>query len=141
MEDSEEIVCPSCTHSCPGDAHFCPHCRSPISSYAATGPFESIFAEGAAYRRAVSSPTKPIILVGVWLIFFPFACSGIFAAVFLIKTLIGSGFTNIHREDLYLMIWGLALGPIGAFALYQTTRNYISTRRTQNSEQDESLKP
>ena len=138
MEDAQNIVCPRCTHLCSEDAHFCPECRAPISSYAATGPFESIFAEGAAYSSAINSPTKPIVVVGVWLIFLPFVCFGALAAILLVN---GFSMGEIHDDDLYIVNWGLLLGPIGAYAIFRTTRTYLNTRQKQKSEHDAAGNP
>jgi predicted amidophosphoribosyltransferase len=64
---SELEVCISClkTNS-PGTA-FCRHCGTPLTSYAATAPFESIFAEGdfwrKAVRRAKGKPLRRILIL------------------------------------------------------------------------------
>jgi predicted amidophosphoribosyltransferase len=51
----EELeVCISCLQTNSPGTHFCAHCGTPLTSYAATGPFESIFAEGDFLRKAIS---------------------------------------------------------------------------------------
>lgn len=52
-DDALEI-CISCLQTNPPGTHFCRHCGTPLTSYAATGPFESIFAEGDFLRKAAS---------------------------------------------------------------------------------------
>ena len=54
-EEPQELeICISCLHTNTPDTHFCGHCRTPLSSYAATGPFECLFAEGDLWRKAVN---------------------------------------------------------------------------------------
>lgn len=50
----EREVCLSCLQSNTPGTHFCPHCGTPLTSYATTAPFESVFAEGDFWRKAVS---------------------------------------------------------------------------------------
>lgn len=52
-EPEELEICISCAHPNSPGTHFCEHCRTPLSSYAATGPFECLFAEGDLWRKAV----------------------------------------------------------------------------------------
>lgn len=52
-DPEESEICISCVHTNSPGTHFCEHCRTPLSSYAATGPFECLFAEGDLWRKAV----------------------------------------------------------------------------------------
>ncbi len=56
QEPQELEICISCLHTNTPGTHFCGHCRTPLSSYAATGPFECLFAEGNLWRKAVNNP-------------------------------------------------------------------------------------
>jgi hypothetical protein len=84
LEVSEEEI-PLCT-SClaPNDArsNFCSKCGAPLTSYAAIGPFEHLFAQGFAYRQAAERPRHPIVLLGIWLIFGPTALIGAFLLLY-----------------------------------------------------------
>lgn len=51
---AEVELCISCLQTNPPGTHFCRHCGTPLTCYAATGPFESIFAEGNFLRKAAS---------------------------------------------------------------------------------------
>jgi hypothetical protein len=51
-EQAELELCISCLQPNSPGTHFCRHCGTPLTSYAATGPFESIFAEGDFVRKA-----------------------------------------------------------------------------------------
>ena len=53
-EPQELEICISCLKTNTPGTHFCGHCGTPLTSYAATAPFESIFAEGDMWRKAVS---------------------------------------------------------------------------------------
>jgi predicted amidophosphoribosyltransferase len=54
IETKERELCISCLEENEPGAHFCRHCNTPLTSYAATAPFESLFAEGDFWRKAAS---------------------------------------------------------------------------------------
>lgn len=62
QEAQELEICISCLKTNAPGTHFCEHCGTPLTSYAATGPFESIFAEGDMWRKAASQGrwAKPV---------------------------------------------------------------------------------
>lgn len=60
-------ICPNCCRPLQPSRHFCRHCRTPVTGYAATGPLESILAQGELFRRSVSHPTT-IGVLGLWLL-------------------------------------------------------------------------
>jgi hypothetical protein len=51
-EDELELCICCLQPNAPG-APFCPQCGTPLTSYATTGPFESILAEGDFWRKAM----------------------------------------------------------------------------------------
>jgi hypothetical protein len=51
--EAEMELCISCLKRNSPGTPFCRHCATPLTSYAATGPFESILAEGDFWRKAV----------------------------------------------------------------------------------------
>ena len=54
-EEVQELeICISCLQTNTPGTHFCGHCGTPLTSYAATAPFESILAEGNFWRKAAS---------------------------------------------------------------------------------------
>jgi hypothetical protein len=72
-----------CTHCLAGNEptrHFCRQCGTPLTSYAATDPLGQIYAQGDLYRKAIETPTKPFVLIGMWLLCGPTAvgASGFF---------------------------------------------------------------
>jgi hypothetical protein len=76
-EMEEKQLCVNCVFPNDPEAHFCGKCGAPLTSYAATGPFERIFAEGHLYRQAAERPRSFIVVVGIWIIFGTSALTGI----------------------------------------------------------------
>lgn len=50
---AEWEICISCVKTNVPGTHFCRHCGTPLTSYAATAPFESLLAQGDFFRKAV----------------------------------------------------------------------------------------
>ena len=87
-----------------------------MSSNATLMPWESTLARGFAFRQAVAKPRKPLILIGVWLIFFPELCFSTMLVINSIAT--GASFGPIEL--------GISVsGVLSAAILYQTTRNFF----------------
>jgi hypothetical protein len=109
----EQELCVQCmTGNRPG-SHFCRNCGAPLSSYAATGPFESLFAEGHLYRRAAEQPQRLIVVVGIWVIFGLAAAGGTLMAVMTWDT--GNPFE---------LLVGLGLTAVSVLLIWKTTKNY-----------------
>ena len=117
-EGEEQQLCVSCMAPNEPSAHFCIKCGAPLCSYASTGPFESVFAEGAVYRQAAERPRSLIVVLGIWLIFGTLTLAGL------------------------VMIWmgrdiGVQYAAFGALMLafsilmvWKTTRNYLTRGKT-----------
>lgn len=115
-EGEEKALCVSCMAPNEASAHFCVKCGAPMSSYAATGPFESVFAEGHVYRQAAERPRSLIVVLGIWLIFGMIAVGG---AMMLF----------LGRETgLEYMIMGAFLLPVSLVMIWKTTKNYLGRR-------------
>src|SRR5205814_10534642 len=69
-EEPESPACPACTQPVGPLQHICPHCGTPLTSFAATDPIRSIYTEGELFRRGVARP-KLIVVAGIWLISLP----------------------------------------------------------------------
>src|SRR4029079_2455557 len=65
--ESSQPVCPRCLSAISGRENFCDNCGVALSILS---PYEHIRAMGDAYRAASDEPRKPIVLVGIWIIFF-----------------------------------------------------------------------
>lgn len=88
-----------------------------MTSYAATGPLESIFAEGYAYRQAAERPRSFIVVLGIWMIFGTMAIAG-------------GGFIFMSREgDLQPLVVGTFLLLVSLVMIWKTTWNYIARPR------------
>ena len=105
------------------DAHFCAKCGAPLSSYASTGPFESLFAEGAVYRAAAERPRSLVVVFGIWLIFGLVAVGGVFL------TAIGlTGLGPSIAGGIWSLI-GVSLFAVGLTMIWKTTRNYLARKQ------------
>jgi hypothetical protein len=110
---TEQELCVQCLQPNTPGAHFCQKCGAPLTAYAATGPFESLFAEGTACRRAAEQPQRLIVVVGVWLIFG-------------IGTLTGASMVAVSGDGSSMSntVTGGALAAISLFIIGKTTWNY-----------------
>lgn len=116
-ESNEKKLCLSCMFPNDPDVHFCAECGAPMTSYAATGPFEHIFAEGYVYRQAAERPRKFIVVLGVWLIFGTLALGG---AVLL--------FMGLDMSFVEMLVGAFFL-LISAVMIAKTTRSYFTRPR------------
>ena len=116
-EGDEGVLCPKCLLSNSPAAAFCSDCGAPIGIVSAIDPIQHIYAEGFAYRSAVDGPPKLIIVIGMWLMFFP-PLVGTLMLVFLATS---------YR--LAMGLFSLSLAVMSAVILYRVTRNYIVKTR------------
>ena len=113
----EKQLCVNCMFPNEPLAHFCAKCGAPMSSYAATGPFESLFAEGHVYRQAAERPRSFVVVLGVWILFGTMALAGV-AMLF------------IGREvGLQYVVVGAFVLPISLVIIWKTTWNYFTRPR------------
>ncbi|MBL9174588.1 MAG: zinc ribbon domain-containing protein [Verrucomicrobiales bacterium] len=114
-------LCLGCAQPNDPAANFCSHCGAPMTSYASTGPFESLFAEGRAYREAADHPRSPVVVAGVWLLF---------GMMFLGGLLLTS--PALHG-DFLIAIPGLLLMGLSLTMLIKTTRNFLAGRESRGA--------
>lgn len=110
----EKQLCLSCVFPNEPSAHFCSKCGAPLSSYAATGPFEQLFAEGHIYRQAAERPRRLIVVLGIWLIFGMMGLTGF--GVALAGRDMGFGFRAL----------GGLMMAVSVVLVWKTTRNYLT---------------
>lgn len=123
QEAKEEELCTQCmTGNRPG-SHFCCKCGAPLSSYAATAPFEAIFAEGHAFRRAAEQPQRLIVVMGIWVIFGTMA----FAAAVIT-------FTSWDLGDRFGFLGGMGVLSVSVLLIVKTTKNYRNRQVTKNDD-------
>ena len=123
-------LCISCLAPNEPEAHFCKKCGAPLDSYSATAPFERTLAQGYAFRAAVTGKPKLIVVIGMWILFFPPVCAGIFG---LYAALSG-------QAPVFSFLVSLVIGIIGGILIYKTTKNYFFHSK-KDSEQDAAANP
>ena len=116
--DDEKELCRSCLASNEPEAPFCRQCGAPLSSYASTAPFVSLFAEGHVYRSAVERPHRPIIVLGTWLLFGCLGGTGLFTASL-----------GLTTDGPLVALLGLFLLAVSIAIIWRTTINYFKGRR------------
>jgi len=97
-----------------------------MGSISTIGPFERLFAEGFAYRRAVQSPRNFVILLGIWLLFLP----PLFSFSFMVLPLFSQGESNWSYIGWILYAaFILLFGTI----LFRVTKNYFADKAPNQS--------
>lgn len=118
-EGGEQELCIQClTGNRPG-ATFCRTCGAPLSSFASTGPFERLFAEGHVYRRATESPRRLMVVLGMWVIFGGMALLG--------AVMVAMGWEEGDRLGI---LPGLGLAILSVIIIAKTTANYCGRNRS-----------
>jgi hypothetical protein len=118
-ESGEKQLCVSCMVPNEPEAHFCAKCGAPMSSYAATGPFESLFAEGYVYRQATERSRSFVVVLGIWFIFGMMAIAGV--------TMLFIG----REVGLEYVVVGAFVLPISLIIIWKTTRSYFTRPRVE----------
>ena len=122
----DEILCPSCLTPNASFASFCQSCRAPIGTTATLDPILSINTQGFMFRKALEGRPKPIVLAGLWLMFFPVLAGSLYAATHFILN--RRGFAD------FLFFWlFVGLAYVAFVILYRVTRNYLTARRETDS--------
>jgi hypothetical protein len=132
-ESNEKQLCIRCMMPNEPSAHFCAECGAPLTSYASTGPFESIFAEGAVYREAAARPRKLIVVAGVWMIFGPAVLTGL-AIVF-------GASLKLYNAPVALTFFGvpggIAIAAVSSAMIWKTSKNYLAWKHASRKGEDQ----
>ena len=120
-ENEENELCLGCMFPNDPASHFCAKCGAPMTSYAATGPFESLFAEGHAYRQAAEQPRSVIVVLGVWLLFGLMACGSL-------VMLIAGRDVEIGQK-----VFSSAMFVFSVVLIWRTTWNYLARAKMDES--------
>jgi hypothetical protein len=124
-ESAEQALCPQCMTDNVPNSPFCSKCGAPLTSYAATGPFERLFAEGYVYRRAAEHPNGLIVVLGMWLIFGSAAIAGISVTII-----------SWQMGDTFSVFPGILLTIFSAVLVGKTTKNYLKRRMLRSTENE-----
>ncbi len=106
-EFAGDAICPCCCRPSTTSRNFCRFCFTPLTTYASTGPIESILAQGEMFRRSVSNPSR-IAVVGLWLLVIPVA--GPILVSLLAERLVGETTFVLGLLALYIAIAVKATG-------------------------------
>jgi hypothetical protein len=124
--NTEEIICPSCLTPNASFASFCESCRAPLGTTATLDPIQSINTQGFLFRKALEGRPRPIVLAGLWLMFFPALLGSLYAATSLILNRTG-------LADFFLFLVSLGFAYVSFVILYRVTRNYLTAGRNTGS--------
>jgi hypothetical protein len=113
--EPSEVVCPVCLRNNAPEAAFCATCGAPLGPVANIDPMQQIRAEGFAFRAAVNSPPRGLILIGTWLAMLPLAGSAV--------GMILSGFP--------MSVFGYAVLLLSVGVLVRATANFVSRKRAE----------
>jgi hypothetical protein len=126
------VVCPHCLAPNAERSDFCRECGTPLTSHAETDPLGQIRATGDTYLKAIDSPVKPIVVIGMWLIFGPMAAGGVGLLLWFSIGIATNPFGPVTIQSVFgvIIFIGLSTGmaAICSTVLYRTTRNYIRLR-------------
>ena len=118
INSTEEILCPSCATPNALFETFCQSCGSPIGATANLDPIHSISVQGVLFRKAVEGRPKPLVLAGIWIMFFPLLLVSIYAAIRLALNRAGA-------SD-FIFFWAfIGLAYASLVILYRVTKNYL----------------
>jgi hypothetical protein len=119
MQTNESIICPSCQAVNRRFEAFCRQCGAPIGATATLDPLNVIRAETQLYDKVLESRPKLIVVIGVWLLFFPILLVCLPGAIFLLIE---------HSSAIgFVAFWfGIILSVVAVVMLYRTTKNYLS---------------
>ena len=113
-------LCPSCGINVdPGYAR-CPDCNFPLGTAAGLDPIGSIHDESRVLVKATETRPKPIVVVGVWIIFLPMLVGSAAVAIDILLNGSDSGGSG------FAFFWiGVGLSVLSLTFLFKVTRNYL----------------
>ena len=122
----ESVVCPTCHALNVPDVAFCRRCGAPIGFISTIGPLETAYAEGFALRQAVQGRPKFVVVLGIWLLFFPVLVTTIgFGFAILKEVMDGNG--GVVGLIGFLLFWiCVGFAAISAIMLYRVTKNFFT---------------
>lgn len=120
--NGETITCVSCLAQNEQFTAFCRQCGAPISATATVDPLQTIQAEGFLLRKALEGRPKPIVFLGIWILYLPVLGAGVGIAIYMILN--GRGWAN------FIFFWaGMGLASFAFVVLYRATKNYLTMRK------------
>ena len=124
--NQDKALCPNCLAANDPRDYFCCKCATPMSSHAAIDPIASIWARGDTWRKAASRPTRPITLVGMWLLF------GVPLLLLLYYVFLMGSMEDFVSLDSFIAFGVLtAIIVLYVAILLKTTRNYYRQKKSE----------
>ncbi len=117
--ENEIIACMSCLAPNDEFADFCEKCGTPLSTSSTLDPLKVIRTEGFVVGKATTiQRPKFIILLGIWVLFFPTLLPSIFMAIS--QVMYGAEFAG------FVFFWAaVAWSVFVSVVLYRVTKNYF----------------
>jgi len=117
------ILCLACMKENNGAATFCRFCNHALSLTNNPDHLQKIAMEGAVYAKAVEVKPNIVVVVGVWLLFFPILIVSLPSAISVI-------FEDGGGTPSFVIFWILIIITIfSGTMLYKVTRNYYNARK------------
>jgi len=117
------ILCVACMKENNAAATFCRFCNAALGLSDNPDHLQKLAMEGAVYAKAVEVKPNIVILVGVWLLFFPILIISLPTAISMMREG-GGGSTS------FVMFWLLIITAVFSGAMiYKVTRNYFYGRK------------
>jgi len=122
----EGVLCLSCMKANDGAAVFCRYCNAALGLTDNPDLLQRIAHEGAVYSKAVEGKPKPIVLIGVWLLFLPVLIISLLSAVSL-------AFEGERGSISFVFFWVLIISAFFSLTMiYKVTRNYFKGGKKDN---------
>ncbi len=114
------MLCSSCGSVLDPASGLCPRCLMPSGDYASLDPMQAARVEGLLISKAVDKRPKPIVVIGIWVMFLPAFIAGLAVAAQVVLDGAGSGMSG------FLFFWiGVGLSIFSLVVLFKVTRNYF----------------
>ncbi len=125
--NSETVPCLTCFQENDRHAVFCRSCNASLGLTANADPLKTLHNEGLVYSKAAVGKPKPVVLIGVWVLFLPALLLSA-QAVFSLVSEIGGGTSS------FILFWmSLLIGGFSLVMLYRVTNNYFNLPDRRNN--------
>jgi hypothetical protein len=115
----ETILCVSCLKENNQGEVFCRYCNAALGLTDNPDPIQRTAHEGAVYSKAVEGKPTRIVLIGVWLLFFP-------VLVFCATSAVSLAFGGEAGSISFVLFWVLIIVSLFSLTMiYKVTRNYL----------------
>ena len=120
MEESTTVICLKCMAPNPDTAHSCSECGSVLAQTNFLDPIGTLYEQGVANTNAIYRPTKPIVVITIWLISLPVLIASLFGVAAAIDM---RGFQGL----VFFWIF-VGIAAIAAASILRVTKNYIGRK-------------